>query len=870
MPTRRSSTSLLLSIVCTAVLAPSAHADASPENVTYVATRTGCSDSGPGTDPTAPFCTLQAAVDAAAPGTTVELAWNTVENQIATVTASGTAEDPITIRPAPGDTPVIGQILGNPGTIPALTFSGANYVDVTGVTLGGVTTQFAQIEGSAHIDFDEIGFDWESYEPNEDSGPFLEVAGTSSDVVLTRSTITMPYQGSGTVVQLDSGTTGDVIAGNAIRQGSLEGSGTQAAIVATGATDTEITSNTIDQYGPFCGSTIVLAEGSVGTTIENNVLEGNEASCDGGAAQAVLEVDPTSESGSVADYNLLYAPPQSLVSTFPAYEWGGVTYSTVSSFTAATGQGSHDLVSNPDPSLGASPTINSANSAAPGMPATDLDGNGCSYDPYVPITGAGSPAYCTRGAVQYQSAPLTVTVDTSPLSALEAQAYDAAQAPADPQGFSIDWGDGQTTDSASSATHYYARPGLYTVTETVTDQLGEKISGSTSFSTRGTDFTPYGPTRILDTRSGTGASKGLVASGSVIKLRVAGTGSIPAGIGAVVMNLTAVDGTGNGFISAYPDGSAVPRVSNLNYGKAAPVANEAFVPVGADGYVDLLNSGAGPSVSVDLIADVTGYFSAAQSSSFYSLDPTRILDTRNGTGAAKAKVAPHGSIQLAITIPASSAAPKTGITAVSLHVTAVDATANGFVTAYPDGQTRPTASNLNDTTGAAVSNTVVVPVGADGKVDLYNGSPTGSVDLIADITGYYSTTTVTGLATVFVPVTPSRVADTRTSKAMTPGSTVTFRPVGGHNTMPAPDTTYVVNLTVTAATGNGLITAWPHGEPTPNTSNLNYLRGQTVANLAQIRSGSIDASGNDVIASNTESGGTVEFIADVFGYYTLE
>jgi hypothetical protein len=35
-----------------------------------------------------------------------------------------------------------------------------------------------------------------------------------------------------------------------------------------------------------------------------------------------------------------------------------------------------------------------------------------------------------------------------------------------------------------------------------------------------------------------------------------------------------------------------------------------------------------------------------------------------------------------------------------------------------------------------VPNLVVVPVGSDGKVALYNGAPEG-VQLIADIAGYY-------------------------------------------------------------------------------------------------------------------------------------
>ncbi len=45
------------------------------------------------------------------------------------------------------------------------------------------------------------------------------------------------------------------------------------------------------------------------------------------------------------------------------------------------------------------------------------------------------------------------------------------------------------------------------------------------------------------------------------------------------------------------------------------------------------------------------------------------------------------------------------------------------------------ASNLNFLPGQTVPNLVVAPVGIDGSVDFFNGSP-GSVQLIADVAGY--------------------------------------------------------------------------------------------------------------------------------------
>ncbi|MFC9587288.1 hypothetical protein ACFVJ8_31290, partial [Streptomyces yangpuensis] len=73
--------------------------------------------------------------------------------------------------------------------------------------------------------------------------------------------------------------------------------------------------------------------------------------------------------------------------------------------------------------------------------------------------------------------------------------------------------------------------------------------------------------------------------------------------------------------------------------------------------------------------------------------------------------------------------------AVVLNVTATDPTTASYVSVFPDGTTRTSASNLNFTTGQTIPNLVIVPV-VNGKVSFYNNA--GSVDLIADVAGYYT------------------------------------------------------------------------------------------------------------------------------------
>lgn len=76
------------------------------------------------------------------------------------------------------------------------------------------------------------------------------------------------------------------------------------------------------------------------------------------------------------------------------------------------------------------------------------------------------------------------------------------------------------------------------------------------------------------------------------------------------------------------------------------------------------------------------------------------------------------------------------VVAVVLNVTATNSTQGGFLTLYPDGGSRPLASNLNFAAGQTIPNLVVVPVDSDGKVAIYNFA--GNTDVVADLEGYYT------------------------------------------------------------------------------------------------------------------------------------
>ena len=164
---------------------------------------------------------------------------------------------------------------------------------------------------------------------------------------------------------------------------------------------------------------------------------------------------------------------------------------------------------------------------------------------------------------------------------------------------------------------------------------------------------------------------------------------------------------------------------------------------------------------------------SSSSGPYTSLTPARILNTKNGTGAPQTPVGAGGTLKL--TVEGVGGVPASGVAAVVLNVTVTQPTQSGYITVSPDGVARPTVSNLNFSPGETVPNLVVAPVGADGEVDLYNGSP-GTVQLIADVSGYF---TGGGSATngAFTSLTPARILNTKN------GTGAPQTPVGAGGTL---------------------------------------------------------------------------------------
>ena len=118
-----------------------------------------------------------------------------------------------------------------------------------------------------------------------------------------------------------------------------------------------------------------------------------------------------------------------------------------------------------------------------------------------------------------------------------------------------------------------------------------------------------------------------------VTLQVAGRGGVPtSGVSAVVLNVTVASPTAEGFVQVSPTPVTKGAFSNLNPEPGRTIANLVVVPLGTGGQVDLythLNTAG----TLDLLADVVGYFTDATAPSttsglFVPITPTRNVDTR--------------------------------------------------------------------------------------------------------------------------------------------------------------------------------------------------------------------------------------------------
>ena len=441
-------------------------------------------------------------------------------------------------------------------------------------------------------------------------------------------------------------------------------------------------------------------------------------------------------------------------------------------------------------------------------------------------------------------------------------------------------------------------PGSDTATATYSGDVNfAPSSGTNSVVVTSGDFSPLVPTRICDTRSGNpsslsgpaaqcngpGNAGSPVAANGSKTINVSGNFGVPAGATAVLLNVTVVNPAAPGYLTAYPTGAASPNTSNLDFEAGGVVPNLVEVGTGTNGEISLFSS-----AQSNVVVDVEGFVSpSAPSGAGAGLynplpAPTRVCDTRAGNPSAlsggSAQCNGSGGGQrlgagstITLEIAGVGGVPANASAAV-LNVTAVGPAAAGYLTVFPQGATRPTASNVDYAAGEVTANRVTVPLSSGaspGEISIYSSS---SADVVVDVSGYY--TAAGGSGSQFTTeVSPVRVCDTRPgdpsqltgtdtqcdAKTIGANGTLTLA-VAGLAGVPSGAKAVVVNVTAVSPSMPTYLTVYP-GPTRTTASDLTPVPGEVRANLTVA---TVNANGTITVYN---SSGSIDVVVDVLGWY---
>lgn len=286
--------------------------------------------------------------------------------------------------------------------------------------------------------------------------------------------------------------------------------------------------------------------------------------------------------------------------------------------------------------------------------------------------------------------------------------------------------------TSNTATLAVGADGTIQVMTETSARLILDVQGYYTANTDGTAAGGFVPVtkRIVVTRSGIGAAKAAIGPGKSIDVQVTGANGIPAGASGAVVNLIAINtNASDGYLTPYATGATKP-VNSLHYAPSENTSIQAQVPLSADGKMTIANS----VTTVDLIVDVQGYFTAAgKGGAVFTPAYGRAYDSR-ATGNTALGEQETRSIQIAGT--AGVPAMGSGITAVVLTLIVAHGGGDGYADVYADGKTNPGITAINFNTGEIQTNTITVPLGANGKIALRNAAK--ATNYVVDVQGWYT------------------------------------------------------------------------------------------------------------------------------------
>lgn len=416
----------------------------------------------------------------------------------------------------------------------------------------------------------------------------------------------------------------------------------------------------------------------------------------------------------------------------------------------------------------------------------------------------------------------------------------------------------------------------------------------------GGEYHPLTPTRIHDSRVANldvapNGRKPTSPGGSTYSIPVLGKGGVPSNASdvlAVVVGVVVADTGAKGNLALYPSGASAATSSLVNFFPGRNVPNLAIVGVGPDGKIAAELTTPQANSSANVIVDVFGWFSTSSYSGsgarLFPVVPNRIHDSRETGGALGTKQSRSIQVRGQGGVPNSA-----NVTGVMLNLTAINRQAgsrNTYVAVTPNrvpSGSSPSTSNINVVPNHVKASMVIVPIGSDGKVNLYNHS--GSTHVAVDVLGYLQegVDPTSRLGRVIPLDAPFRVFDTRLAafgtaplaarsqenwsfqkfaESVTLGGT----PIGEQSAL-------IGNVTGTRLTRlyptvpvTTFLSLYPGDKPRPNTSNLNVPEGENVPNMSMVSYGTVDENTGDSVPADPyvvqayNHNGSMHYLLDVF------
>ena len=243
-----------------------------------------------------------------------------------------------------------------------------------------------------------------------------------------------------------------------------------------------------------------------------------------------------------------------------------------------------------------------------------------------------------------------------------------------------------------------------------------------------------------------------LGAGQAENVTVTGVGPVPSsGVSAVVLNLTATNTTSSSYFTVYPAGTINALVSEVNWVQGETVQNRVIAEVGSSGQITIYNY----SGSVNFTVDVAGYYTDGsnpnQTGSLFSpvITPARIVDTRCGSSPqpsyCSSENIPHANSSLSAVgagrAIAAQVVGEAGIpsnaTAFVGNVTVTGGTGSGYLVLYSSSNA-PRTSDVNFSADATDANMVISQLNSSGQVNIKNGGARGSVDVLVDVSGWFT------------------------------------------------------------------------------------------------------------------------------------